>query len=154
MGTGRKTSLKDMGRLVRTLFTTARMGGASFWRMALAACVVKFILYVVTQTIVLIGTPMYTRLSLDADMLCLTVAVLAMCRARDANTRGLYGFLGGIFSFYGVFILLAFAFKAAGIAIDVVTVRVVSIVPQVTQLIFVWWMSRLPTVQSLHHGTA
>lgn len=152
MGTGSKTSLKDMGRLLKILFTTARIGSGPFSRAAIAACAMKFILYVLTQTVVLIGTPTYTRLSLDADMLCLAVALLTMCRARDAGTRGIYGFLGGISSFYGVFILLALAFKATGIVSDALTVRIISVVPQVTQLVFVWWMSKRPTSPSGRHG--
>ncbi|RYC31075.1 hypothetical protein D3273_15275 [Lichenibacterium minor] len=148
MGAGGKTSLKDMGRLIMCLFTTARIGSGPFSRFAFAACALKFVLYVVTQTVVLIGTPTYTRLSLDADMLCLAVAVLAMCRARDAGTRGLYGFLGGIAAFYGVGFLLLFGFKATGTVFNVSTVRVISIVPQVTLLIFVWWMSRRPSASS------
>lgn len=154
MGARSKASLKDMGRLFKVLFTTARIGSGPFSKMAFAACALKFILYVVTQTVVSIGTPTYTRLSLDSDMSCLAVAVLTMCRARDAGTRGLYGFLGGIAAFYGVGLLLVFGFKATATVFNVSTIRVISIVPQVTLLIFVWWMSRRPSASSSQIGTA
>ena len=154
MGAGNMASLKDMGRLLKALFTTARIGSGPFLRLAIAACAVKFVLYVVTQTVVLIGTPTYTRLSLDADLLCLAVAFLAMCRARDAGTRGLFGFLGGIASFYGVGFLLVFGFRTFGVRFDVSTVRVIGILPQVTQVLFAWWMSRWPSAPTPRLGTA
>ncbi len=115
MGADNKTSLKDVGRLLKVLFTTAKIGSGPFWSLAFTACTVKFILYVLSQTLVPAGTPLSTRLSLDGDLLCLAVALLAMCRARDAKMRGLFGFLGSLISFFEVGVLLVFSFKGAGI---------------------------------------
>ena len=148
------TSLKDTGRMLKALFTTTRIGSRPFRTFAVTACAVKFVLYVLSQTVVPAGTPISSRLSLDGDLLCLTVALLAMCRARDAKVRGLFGFLGCLISFFGIGALLVFAFRGAGIAIDRVTVNVIAVVPQVTQLMFVWWMATRPSAPSPQFGPA
>lgn len=60
---------------------------------ALGAFGIRFVLFVLTQTIAAAGSPLNERLSLDGDLLWLFIAVETAFRARDAGLYAIVGFL-------------------------------------------------------------